>query len=256
MAIENPYLLGCERVTYTATASSAATDQPATNVALVSKPKRRWKANATGTGEYLQLDLGATPPALVGLFLDRVDAATVLVQESDSAGSGYSTLTTLTINQDKRVGNRRKGYFVLPTTKRYHRLSAATFPSGLDTFAIGTAHLQAAAGLETMTQNPGRPTWQTLWPKTEVRDETQQLLGVNDEGDPRIVYNLSSDTWVNSRGAFDQVLRAANVGPAGTIMLFENFGQSQHAYLLHPVELGEVARHGFVEPGSLRLEEW
>jgi len=248
------YMASTQFLPFTATASSSAADHPPPNVGLLRWGERTWRAGTTGLAEYLQLDLGPAAPGAVGLFADYTTATVLSVRESATAGGTYATIATLDVEEDERVGNRRKGFWMLPTSQRHVRVHGTALRPGADTFEVG--RLVLPGELRETPQNPGQPEWQPLWPRDEVRDETNRLLGVNVEGPPRIAYTYASSHWKRDSTGLEELLRLFNVGPAGTCLLYENAGRSAHAYLLHPIELSPVRRGAFFEPASLRLEEW
>lgn len=125
----------------TASATSAATGYPATNV-LNPRIGKPWRSTAT-TQQQVEIDLGADK-TVAALWMQSCNAATATI-EKKTAGGSYTSVGTMTIQAEPT--GRRKGLIAAAGTFRYLRITIAngTPVDGAAYWEIGAVHVFAAS---------------------------------------------------------------------------------------------------------------
>jgi hypothetical protein len=241
--------------------SAAAPDHPLSNLTLVREPRKTWQAAGTGIGSILVLDQGATAGAVTALFVNGGSVSQLVIDYASSAAGAWTPApgSPADVLLDERVNRRHKGW--LPVTipaapsGRFIRTTVLGIDTTISTFAsMGALAIvpSAAADLVTLTRNVGRPEYRVVQPETAL-DFVGGGLDVNAEGDAYVEYALGHPTLVLAGGTLNQLHAIRN---ARDVILYENFGLTQHAYLGHITDMDPVARAAFVTGTALRFREF
>lgn len=239
------------------TASTSATDHAAALAAVIGKPLRTWRSTGATVGsEHLTLNFGAakSPPAA---FLDNVNFATFKLQQS-SNGTTFTDVTgVLTTGTDARVGRRKRivtgADFSTAPTQQYLRVLPQTAPDNSGTyFEVGT--FCGVAALTTWAQNPRAWTY-TVQEAATVSALLGGGLEINRDGVPYLTYQLDLVNWRHDLTSMAELLALATLGKGVPLLIHENRGVPQSAYLMKrgdPIPVAEAFR---VFDGQLALVE-
>ncbi|MEM4658700.1 MAG: hypothetical protein QXX77_09810 [Candidatus Methanosuratincola sp.] len=217
-------------LSYTATSSSEAIGFPASNIAILSRPKRVWRSTATGD-QSIVLDFGiaVSPPAV---FIDNANFETVVIQgnttdvwTSPAFGSG-----SITLERDPRLGRRKRLIELATFDYRYMRIY---IPSQTPDGGAGYYQIGALAVPEALTEMIENPSYPGRWTKRTPVQVNEFLSGgvervkVGSLDEVRLGLTLSVES---SDGAIQQIYNL--FGDPTSLILFDwNFNVTYESYL-------------------------
>lgn len=245
-------------LSYTPTASSEGSSHSASNIAILTRPKKSWRSTATGN-QWVVLDFGSAV-SIPGVFLDNTNFGTVVIQ-----GNGTNTWTSpafdsgnITLSMDPRLGRRKRLIELTGFNYRYMRIyiPSQTPDGGASYYQIGTCAVPEA--LTTMLENP---TYPGRWVKRTPIQVNEFLsggvekvrIGTLDELRLGLTITVESDDAV-----VEQVYELFG-DPTATILFDWNFNLPYESYLCavetdltasrtgwNPYEFGEIELRVFV----------
>jgi hypothetical protein len=208
--------VGSVLLPYTAAGTTAATDHPASNVGLARYWRRTWRTTAVGGSLTLTFPSAKIPKAV---YLNGANFPTATI-----LGSG------VTVAQDTRVARRRHGWFDFPA----NATSASTLvitPGGTPDGGAGYYELGAVAVFDTVVElsdSPDFPRWTPRQGRT-VTTFPSQGREVNTEGPIYLEWTIGNEDFPRA-AIVDELLDLIGAG-SGPVVIWENRGPTQHAYL-------------------------
>jgi hypothetical protein len=238
-------------------ATNEAATHPATNVLLATKWRRTVRSTSTGAWN-LDLDFGSSV-ALDGLFIHFTNFAKVQLAKSDNGSSWtnlYAAATDVPLDDRCTPPIRRKGW--LPASgwlsvfnNRYLRITPSVADAGATYWELGAV---ACPVLENMTRNWGTPfQWQPVEAVTRLAYAGGAGSEVNVEGPTRVRFSLQGGPWAID--ALPQLRRLRALGQDGAFFLYENRGNTAHAYLLKRVTDTPFAERTITFDAGFEFEE-
>lgn len=236
----------------TASASTAATNHPATNVLTTTRPRRTWRSTVATDGQYVDLDFGAAK-MVDRIFVNNCNAGTIQIQASAN-GSSWTTVQAATaVPQDTRLRDgggryRGKGVFSVFSPAINHRYLRFLFGTVLAP-SPGYFQLGAIVCMENTLISQAYFGAPEPWTPLEPRTELPYRSGggeVNLEGPAylgfRLVGTLAGGRWREE--ARPDVFTLKDVPIGSPIYFEENAGNPAHAYLLKRIQDISFAEYG------------
>lgn len=233
MAVGFPQL-GLDLWTYTATASSAVADHPASNLARILRPYMTWEAAIADAIPTIIVDLGATklPKAV---YLNNANFSQLAIEAGADGVNFTETVFVDNLAFDARV-QRWKAFIDLSAgmtiARRFLRLTCFTLNAGETAFALGS--LVVLGPFVTWANSWGNP---IQWTPRQAATRVPFLGGgaqINKEGRLYLEYNLHGAPWRDP--AMANLLELQAIEKGGPFVLYENRGNIAHAYLLQRAE--------------------
>lgn len=200
--------------------------------------KAYWTADVTD--EFITLDLSATPPTLVAVFIDAVNFSQAVIKGKNTNvdwGTPDFTSGTVAISTDPTV-DRKKLFFEPSSTfnYRYLRIEPASVDSGDSVFKIGRI-----VCLDTVYTFLHNPTWdyEKSAPLAIVVNEFKSGgFEVIKQGNHKVA-KIEVDFSVPS--ATESTLwTLSNLDRSQRVILFENEGDTSKAYMCRRMDVISV----------------
>ena len=210
-------------LSYTPTASTEATDHPATNLALYDRPQRTWRSTSAAGS----ITLGGSG-SVAAVFLNNANFATV-----DISGGAF-TSAGIPVPVDLRVA-RRKIWIETPAASLPLTLTPHTPDGGAGFYELGVAVV-----LGTVVELSDWPSFPRWTPK-QARTITPFPSGgreINEDGPLYLEWTLRNDQFIRSDAVpvLAELLAVIGAGAAATPVIWENRGPTEHAYLFQRLE--------------------
>ena len=228
------FIVSTNVLTFTATSSTAATDHPASNLALPKCPFRTWRSVGTGT-EHIVLNLGAE--YTVGAVMLHHGNFTQFDLYTAPASESYTIRADdYSFSKDTDV-NRRKYWLTLGTAAvKYIKIDPGSIVAGETYWELGSVVVFGTT--VTLGDNPSAP---RRIGHRQAHTRVEFAGGgfeINEDGEPYLEYWLESPYWDKRSTATirGQLFDLLNAGIAAPIGLYENQSDVTKCYLLGRLE--------------------
>ena len=207
---------------YTATASSAAANFPASNLKLYNRPKLAWRSTAV-TAQSIVFDFGSAKTIALAVFdwCNFVDGDF----QNDAANTWSPPDATQAVEIAQNADTHRYGIYIPPSgfTRRYARLAidAQTPTDGSGYFSLGRAMFFES--VLTLTENPDAGfSWQTerFFAKNVFDGGGQERISLGSAPRRSGKFQWSDIDRVNN---LDEIRQLALMDESQLIVVCENF---------------------------------
>jgi len=150
------FKFGYNFVPYTASASTADTEFPVTNLYDYEHALRQWRSTTIGSDQWVKAYTGASAITLKGIMISDVNFTSILVQ-INTTDSWPGTSVAYTVTMDQRTGRYKIYVSFNSVSVKYIRISipAQATTDGLSYFRMGT--LVVLNSVFEFTENPTFP---------------------------------------------------------------------------------------------------